>query len=247
MLTSELLIITLAMSVGALIKGATGSGLPQLAIPAMAAFIGVEPAVVIMVVPSITTNTWLLITHRRHRTEVLHLHVLLVTGIAGVAVGTLILKVLDDDVLGLIVAGMMLVYVLLFVSRPDFRLPKAATRVLSPIVGLAAGVLQGATGLSGPVLITYLHSLRMDKGAYIFSLTFLFQIYAVIHAVSIAILGLFTTERLVYGLISLIPILTMLRFGAAVSKKLTARTFEYVVVTVMAVSAVRLGYEGIVG
>ena len=38
----DLVVIVAAIAIGAFVKGATGGGLPQIAIPVMAAFLGVE-------------------------------------------------------------------------------------------------------------------------------------------------------------------------------------------------------------
>jgi hypothetical protein len=47
----ELGIILVAIALGSFVKGVTGSGLPQIAIPVMAIFLGVERAVVLMAIP----------------------------------------------------------------------------------------------------------------------------------------------------------------------------------------------------
>jgi uncharacterized membrane protein YfcA len=241
----ELAIILVAMAVGAFIKGVTGSGLPQIAIPVMASFIGVEPAVVIMAIPGVATNTWLLLTHRRHRFETRDLPSLLVMGIAGAVVGTWLLKSLDNSVLSLVLAAVVVLYVVVFLFRPQLSVPPAVTRFTSPGVGAMAGVLQGSTGVSGPVLMTYLHSFRLGKEAYVFSLTLLFQVYAVVQTAMLVALGLFTQTRLIYSLLSLIPIMVLLALGARVAKRLSRRTFDYVVLALMAGTALKLAYDGL--
>jgi hypothetical protein len=63
---ASLAVIVTAMAVGAVVKGVTGSGLPTIAIPVMAGFLGVERAVVVMAIPTVVTNSWLLWEHRHH-------------------------------------------------------------------------------------------------------------------------------------------------------------------------------------
>ena len=243
----ELAVILIAMAVGAFIKGVTGSGLPQIAIPVMATFIGVEPAVVIMAIPGVVTNTWLLVAYRHHRGEARDLPVLLATGIAGAVGGTWLLKSLDNQILSLVLAGVIILYVTVFLTHPHLSIPPAVTRFTSPIVGTVAGVLQGATGISGPVLITYLHSFRLRKEAYVFSLTLLFQVYAVVQTFTLVTVGLFDERRLLYGLLALIPIMVMLRLGAVVAKRLSLKAFDHVVLALMIATALKLVYDGIVG
>jgi uncharacterized protein len=243
----ELVVILIAMAVGSFIKGVTGSGLPQIAIPVMATFIGVEPAVVIMAIPGVVTNTWLLVAHRQHRFDTRDLPILLVMGIMGAVLGTWVLKSLDDQVLSLILAVVILFYVAVFLFNPHLSIPPRVTRITSPVVGAVAGILQGATGISGPVLITYLHSFRLSKEAYVFSLTLLFQVYAVVQTVTLAAVGLFTERRLLYAVLALIPILAFLRLGAVVAKRLSARTFDYILLALMIGTAIKLLYDGLTG
>jgi uncharacterized protein len=241
----ELAIILVAMAVGAFIKGVTGSGLPQIAIPVMAAFIGVEPAVVIMAIPGIATNTWLLVAHRHHRFDTRDLPSLLMMGTLGAVAGTWLLKSLDNGVLSLALAAVILVYVMLFLFRPHLSVPSRVTRFTSPGIGVIAGVLQGSTGISGPVLMTYLHSFRLSKEAYVFSLTLLFQVYAVVQTGTLLSLGLFTETRLMYSLLSLIPIMLLLGIGTRVAKSLTRQTFDYIVLALMVGTALKLAYDGL--
>src|ERR687896_571392 len=106
------------MSVGAFIKGATGQGLPQIAIPVMASFLGVEHAVVVMAIPGIVSNSWLMWTYRDHLQRTRDLPAMLVTGILGAVAGTALLTTLDERVLSLALASVIVLYVVIFFTQP---------------------------------------------------------------------------------------------------------------------------------
>ncbi|MPZ69684.1 MAG: TSUP family transporter [Actinobacteria bacterium] len=241
----ELILVILAMAVGAFAKGVTGSGLPMFAIPVMATFIGVEPAIVIMAIPGIVTNTWLLIVNRGSRHHTRDLPVLLITGSVGGVAGTWLLTSLNEQILSGVLASMVFFYVALFFLKPDLKLEPQVTRYTSPFVGTFAGALQGATGISGPVVTTYLHSFRMPKEAYVFAVTTMFQVFAVVQTVTLVGVGLFNGERLVRGLLSLIPIMIMLPLGSAAAKRMPHRYFDKAVLGVMVVTAGKLLYDAI--
>jgi uncharacterized membrane protein YfcA len=243
----ETLLVVIAMAIGAFVKGVTGSGLPQLAIPAIATFAGVEEAVVVMAIPGVVTNSWLLASKWESRRETRDLPVLLVTGSIGAVAGTWLLESMNERVLAITLASMVLVYVLLFFLHPDFRLSAKATTIASPVVGSVAGVLQGATGISGPVVTTYLHAYRMNKDAYVFAVTTLFQVFAFVQLIVLLGLGLFTAERAVKGTLALIPVMIMLRLGAGFAKRLPRHLFDYAVLGVMILSASKLTYDALVG
>ena len=60
----ELLIMFVALALGGLFKGMTGLGLPLITIPVMATFLGVERAVLIMLIPSSSLNAYQVWMHR---------------------------------------------------------------------------------------------------------------------------------------------------------------------------------------
>lgn len=243
MSAQTILIIVAAMGVGSFVKGATGQGLPPIAIPVMATFIGVEAAVVIMAIPGIVTNTWLIWTHRNHFRRTRDLGVLLATGMVGAVVGTFLLQRWDENLLSLTLAAMIAVYALVYLVHPDLRLPARVTRFTSPPVGLAAGLLQGATGISGPLMSTYLHGYRLDKETYVLTITTVFQVYALVQAVTLAAVGLYTGDRLALSLLALLPIMAVLPLGARLTGRLSRRTFDYLVLALLVASALKLVYD----
>jgi uncharacterized membrane protein YfcA len=240
-----IVIIVAAMALGSFVKGATGQGLPPIAIPVMATFIGVEAAVVIMAIPGIVTNTWLIWTHRTNFRRTRDLGVLLATGMVGAVVGTFLLQTLDEDILSLTLAAMIAVYALVYLVHPDLRLPARVTRFTSPPVGLAAGLLQGATGISGPLMSTYLHGYRLDKEVYVLTITTVFQVYALVQAVTLAAVGLYTGNRLALSLLALLPIMAILPLGARLTGRLSRRTFDYMVLSLLVASGLKLVYDGL--
>jgi len=238
-------IMVVAISLGALVKGVTGSGLPQIAIPVMATFLGVEAAVVIMAIPGIVTNSWLVFQHRHQYSRTRDLPVLLGAGTVGAVTGTILLESLNDDILSLVMAGVIAGYAVIFLAHPSFRLEPRVTRFVSPPVGLAAGLLQGATGVSGPLLATYLHSYRLDKTVYIVSITTIFLVFSVVQSATLVGVGLYTTDLLVLSLLSLVPIMVMMRIGARFTDRVSRRTFDLIVLTLLLATAVKLVYDGL--
>lgn len=247
MLVLELSIILAAITIGSFVKGVTGTGLPQIAIPVMAVFVGVERAVVIMAIPGIVTNTWLMWAYRRHLRATRDLPALLATGTVGAVLGTIGLQRLDAAVLSFVLAGVILLYVTVSVSRVEVHLPPRLTRVTSPPVGFAAGVLQGSTGISGPLLITYLHGYRLEQHAYVVSLVTLFQVFAVAQMLMLFQLDLYTTSRLVESFVALVPMMLVLPLGARFSHRLSRRAFDLWILAILVGTAGKLFYDGVLG
>lgn len=246
-LVLELVVILVAIGLGSFIKGVTGSGLPQIAIPVMATFLGVERAVVIMALPGVVTNTWLLWRYRSHLRATRDLPVLLVTGIIGAVLGTIGLQRANAAVLSLVLAAAIGLYLVVFVSKARVEVTAAVSRYSSPPVGLVAGLLQGATGMSGPVLTTYLHGFRLPKQVFVVSLVTLFQVFAVAQMITLYRVGLYSGGRVLESIIALVPMMLILPLGARMADRLSPKSFERWILLLLTMSAAKLLYDGVVG
>lgn len=247
MAVTDLAIIVAAIALGSLIKGITGAGLPQIAIPVMAIFLGVERSVVVMAIPGIAANGWLLWTYRGHLRETRDLPVLVGTGIFGAVGGTYLLKSLDPRILSGVLAAIIVGYVMVRTLRPTLELRPETTRLLSPPIGLGAGILQGATGISGPLLTTYLHSYRLDPPVYVVSLVTLFQIFGITQVAALVGLGLFTPSRVAEGMLALVPMVLFLLLGSRFARSMSTRSFNLWIYALLVGSAGKLAHGAIFG
>jgi len=243
----DLVVIVAAIAVGAFVKGATGGGLPQIAIPVMAAFLGVERSVVVMAIPGVVANGWLVWTHRTEAPQTRDLPVMLAAGGVGAVIGTMALDGLDARALSAALAAIIVCYVVLSLSRRGIQLSPRVTRIASPPVGIAAGGLQGATGISGPLLTTYLHGFGLRPRAYVFALATLFFGFALVQTVALVAVGLYTEGRLAESLLALVPVAVALPLGSWAARRVSATTFNRVVLVLLLASAVALAHDAVSG
>ncbi len=243
----DLAVIIAALAVGAFIKGVTGTGLPQVAIPVMAAFIGVERAVIVMSIPGVVSNVWLVVAHRRAARQTRDLGRLLVAGVLGAVAGTVLLTTVDARVISVVLAGLVLLYVAMRIVTPHFSLSPAVSSWSSPPVGLVAGGLQGATGVSGPLLSTYVHSFALTPSAYIFTLSSLFLVFSTTQVTTLASLGAYTPRLVGEGFLALVPVAVLLPLGSWFSRRLDARTFSTIVMIGLVAAATVLVWQAVRG
>jgi uncharacterized membrane protein YfcA len=233
-------IIVLGLALGALVKGVSGIGLPLVAIPIMAGFIGVETSVVIMVIPSFFVQSWLVWDNRHEFDALPSLKWMALGGIAGVAIGSWVLSAVDERWLVAAMAVWVGSYLLTLALRID---PWDGLRRAGrggPTVIAAAGAIQGATGISGPVVAAYMHALRLDRAAYILASNVIFQVFMVSQFVSLSALGLMTWERVQMGLLACIPVAVVLPLAIAISRRISQRLFNMFVVALLIVMEIRL-------
>jgi uncharacterized membrane protein YfcA len=223
------------------------TGVLAAVIPVMAGFLGAEEAVVIMAIPTVVTNTWLLWVHRREARAARHLPVMLAAGTVGVVLGAWYLTSVTGEVLALSLAVLILGYVALSLARPELALPVAVTRWLSPPVGFVGGVLQGATGIAGPAVATYVHGFRLRPGAYVFAIAAQFQLFAAVSVVAFLRLGLYSQQRLLGSLLALVPVVVVLPLGVRLGQRLDRRRFDLAVLVVLILMGIKLLVDGLAG
>lgn len=233
----EVLIVLVAVCAGALVKAVTGMGLPVIAVPVISLFVGVEDAVVVMAIPSVASNGLLWFHARHHAGETRDLPRLALTGMLGAVAGTLLLVSLPERPLLVVLAVTVLFAVVTFARHPELRIGPEASRRWSPVVGGTAGVLHGATGISGPVYASWLHAYRLRPDAYVFSVTALFFLAGAVQLVLLLASGRFTAGRWMGAAAALVPTLAMVPLGTRLRDRLRGRAFDAAVLVVLGVSA----------
>ncbi|HLT96732.1 MAG TPA: sulfite exporter TauE/SafE family protein [Acidimicrobiia bacterium] len=237
----DLFLILGAVTLGFFVKGVTGMGGPMLSTPLIAATTSVEHAVVVVSFANLLSNLWLIWENRRAGSGLRWLLVpMLSAGVVGTVVGTWLLTELDDRILSWTLAAVVFLYILRFLFRPDVRLEKPAARRLAVPVGLSGGLLTGGTGIGGPVFATYLHGLRLERSTFVLVSGLIFGLLSPIQIGLLASWGVFDSGRLVQAALALVPVLIVTPVGMAVSRRLPQRVFEYVVLFLLAYSAIRL-------
>lgn len=240
MTPADVVIVALAVVAGALIKSVTGIGLPTLAIPVLAVFVGTREAIVVMTIPTVVTNTVLLWAYRDAARAGRHLTRLLVAGTVGVPVGVYALTQLDAEAVGVVLAVTVLLYVAVAVFKPGLSLSPAAAAASAAPVGLVGGVLQGATGLSSAVLAPYVHALKLDQRGFVFTIAAMFQVFAVIQMIGFWVAGAYTASNLGASLLATAVASVVLAAGARLSGRLSPVVFNNLVLAVLTASAVKL-------
>lgn len=239
------LIVFVALGLGGVVKGAIGLGLPIVAVPVLAAFLGVPHALAIIMAPLIVTNAWQIWQYRHERADAPFLAPLVVCGLAGIALGTWALTELPVNTLSLTLATIVTLYIGLTLAKPHVTLSPTRGRRIAPGVGFVGGVLQGATGISAPVTVTFIHALRLERGPFIFAVSVMFVCWALVQSASLAIAGVLTPLRLLEGILALVPIALGMPLGNWLAKKASRKAFERLIIGILAVMAVRLFQTGL--
>ena len=241
----DLLLVALVSLAGSFVKSVTGMGYPLIAIPALALFLEIETAIVVIAIPNAMLNA-LLGWHARAEYEATRdLPLLSATAFAGAWVGTFVLVEAPEEPLKLGLAAIIALFLIQRWRHPGFRLEWPTARRLSPLVGFAAGFTHGAVGASGPIVAIWFHAYRLSKNAYVLSVTALFLAGGLSQLGVLIATGLFDEARSLASGVALAATLAAMPFGTRLRDHIDTARFEQAILVLLAISGVSLVWQSI--
>ncbi|MGI9270483.1 MAG: sulfite exporter TauE/SafE family protein [Woeseiaceae bacterium] len=235
-----LLAILAAISLGALFKGMTGLGLPLFAVPAMAMLTSVENAVILMIIPGIGANLWVVYSRRQHHQQIRQHYRFLVAGFIGGLLGTALLSAISDRALKILLATWLAVYLLQYFAGNKGQQLFHGRGPLAYLIGLIAGTTQGATGISAQIIAPYYHGRALQASQYAFIVAFTFMVFSAAQMTGALTNELITTERLQLSLIALVPTLIFTRVGIGLADKISIETFNKILLVIFFLMEIKL-------
>lgn len=245
MLDLTSLIVFLVVAFAAAVKGTLGVGFPLISTPVVAVVEGARPAIVIMAIPTLISNILILARIGFGESQARRFLPVLLTLVVGTTAGGVLLARLDAAVLSIALSLVVLVYVGLRLFHPGLIVSPPQERVLAPFVGFLGGLFGGTTNVSGPVLATYLHALKLEPRAFVGAVTLLFTFSNLAQVVTYTQQGLYDSGRLLHGFLYCLPMVAGLYVGMWLQKRINAVLFNRFVLLVLVVSSANLLYRGL--
>lgn len=232
----------LALGAGAIAKGATGMGLPLVAVPPLAATLGLQHAIGVMLIPIFVTNAWQVWRLRAERTDaaLAFLPRLVAGGAVGVALGTWALGALPERSLVFGLGAILLAYVALRLVRPGASVPPRLAGRMSGPIGLAAGALQGATGISAPIGVTFIHAMGLERTGHVFAVSAMFLGFSVVQIPAVAISGIYQPAWVAQGLFALVPVAALMPVGEMLGRRFSRTAFDRLILAFLAAMGLKL-------
>lgn len=237
-----MLIAALALAAGGFAKGATGMGLPLIALPVLVPLLGLQHAVSLMTLPLIFTNAWQVWRFRGElRAPALAFMPRFLAGcVVGIVIGTAALTMLPERLLVTGTGTILLAYIALRLFRPHLTLGPAGAKRYAVPAGISGGILQGATGISAPIGVTFIHSMSLLREAHLFAVSAMFMVYAVAQLFALWGAQIMRLEWLLHGVMALVPILAFMPAGQAFSSRLSRKAFDRLILVFLAVAGLKM-------
>ena len=244
MFSDPLIIIAVlvAFALGGILKGATGAGAPIITIPVIAAFYDVRIAVIIMVVPNLLTNIGQLYQFRKTILPKFFTLSFALGGGIGAFFGTILLVNLSLKILTLSVAFIVIIYILLKLIVPSWKLTYKKAEKLVFLMGTGGGVLQGTAGLSAPISITFLNSMKLERNQFIPTISVYFGVMSIFQMPTLYYYDFLNLEIIIVSFISTLVLLLFMPFGSWIAKSVSKESFDKITLILLGFIAFRIIY-----
>ena len=234
--------IFIAFALGGILKGATGAGAPIITIPVMAALYDVRIAVIIMVIPNLLTNIGQLYQFRKTILPRFFTISFALGGGIGAFLGTILLVNLPIKILTLSVASIVIIYILLKLIVPSWKLNYIKAKKLVFLMGAGGGILQGSAGLSAPISITFLNSMKLERNQFIPTISVYFGVMSIFQMPTLYYYDFLNLETIIMSCISTIVLMAFMPFGSWIAKSVSKDSFDKITLILLGFIALRIIY-----
>lgn len=146
-----------------MVKGLIGMGLPTVGIGLLSLFLTPAEAAAVLILPATVTNLWQYFTGPRVVATARRFLPMMLALVLGTLAGGILLGGLTSPAALPALGATLLAYGALGLSAIPLRLPARAEGWLSPVVGLATGLVTGTTGVSVMPSAPYLQALGLER------------------------------------------------------------------------------------
>jgi hypothetical protein len=209
-----------------LVKGAIGLGLPTVAMGLLGLVMPPVEAAALLLVPSLVTNVWQLFTGPRFGALLRRLWSMMLGVIAGTLAGS---GVIASHAAHSATAGLgaaLLLYGVVGLTKPTLRVPPAAQPWAGPLVGVATGLVTGATGVFVIPAVPYLGSLGLERDDLVQALGLSFTVSTFALAGGLALHGALPFAATGASLLAVLPALAGMALGGWLRARVRPETFR---------------------
>jgi len=146
MTLDEIVIAIIGLAIAGLVKGATGIGFSTTGLPIIALSIGLDRAMPLVLLPSISSNLSVMLSAGEFRVMLSHYRWLYVALLPGLICGLFLLTRIDTHNAARVLGAIIIAYVAYALIRPGLSVPKTYERWLNAPTGFLNGLLNGLTG-----------------------------------------------------------------------------------------------------
>ena len=222
----DILVVCGAFLFAGLVKGTTGLGFATTALSFLVYAIGLKEALPLLIVPSVVSNLIVMRDAGHFRATLIQFRLMYAAAPVGIFIGLALLMWLEPTISSAILGLVLIIYGVITITQPAFRLPTALARRLEIPVGFTTGLVNGVTGSQVMPVLPYLLSLPLERNVFIQAINISFTISSVVFAIGLAWLGLFTVDTTQISFVGLVAMLVGLKLGIPIRRRLPQSSFR---------------------
>jgi uncharacterized membrane protein YfcA len=234
------LICSAAIVGGGLIKGTLGVGLPLFAVPVMSLFISSTQAIALVSVPVLVSNIWQVWQEGSLKSSLKRFWPLMLTQAIVTVLAVYWTLSFSVRELNMVLALALILAVVLMAFKPSFNIPPEKEATASALVGTVSGLLGGASSLMGPIVISYLMSLKLKRDEFVGCISVIYLNAAWPLYGAMWHFDRMSLDDVGYSFLAIIPMFVGLLTGRKIRHRLSEDTFRRALLGFLTVVAVML-------
>ncbi len=219
-------LIGITFLIAGTVKGVIGLGLPTVAMGILGTLMPPSQAAALLIVPSLVTNVWQLLSGSHVTTLLRRLWPMLLAVCLGTWFGTGIMAGESAGWTSPLLGILLMVYAPIGLANRHWRISGRSEPWLGPAAGLLTGAITGATGVFVIPAVPYLNALSLERDDLIQALGLSFTVSTVALAASLALHDLLTVHSLGLSLFAIIPALAGMFIGGYLRAKISPVLFR---------------------
>ena len=211
---------------GGVVKGTLGVGLPLVVVPLLSLLLDSSQAMGLLVMPVLVSNALQSVEGGRLFFALKRFGTLIGAQFIATLWANDWGSRLSPHEMNAVIAFTVVSSVAMMLFSPRVDRSKKTELWLGPVVGAIAGAMGGATSLTGPILITYLMALRLDRDDFVGSISIIYLLGSIPMYAAMLIWGRFGLDDVAWSCAGLAPMYLGLRLGATLRKRLSEEGFR---------------------
>lgn len=233
----------LMLSVGGLIKGVLGVGLPLVAVPLLSLLLPTPVSMGLLVLPVLGSNLIQAVQGGRLRFALRRFGPLILAQ----WVATLLAVYFSQSWSSRVIHGFMATTVLLAVlsmwMQPRGEIAARHEVWLAPLIGAMSGALGGVSSLSGPMIITYLMALRLQREEFVGSISIIYLLGSLPMYSAMLWWGRFGWTEVGWSALAMLPVHAGLSAGQYLRSRLSEQVFRRLMLAFLTLLAILLWFK----
>ena len=230
-------------------KGAIGFAMPMVAMALLPTVMPVQMALAALIIPVLVTNVQMSLRQgvRPALDSGRRFWRIIAMTALGIAISAPFVVLLPQQAMFLMLGATVLLFSAVQFSGWTPDIPPRLRNPVEYAMGLAGGLFGGVSGIWGPLTVTYLLAIRVEKREMLRVMSVVFTLGAVVFTLSHLRSGVLNVQTGTFSAVLLIPSVLGMWLGYMVQDRLDQALFRRLTILMLCLTALNLLRRGLMG